>query len=79
MWITRINPDDKRTFTCPVCDISQTAVIEHQVDRLRYLATALPSRQVARISSLSSSELRGSEASLVHIRPVIIGVSSGCA
>ena len=26
MWITRINPDDKRTFTCPVCDISQTAV-----------------------------------------------------
>jgi Zn-finger nucleic acid-binding protein len=31
MWIARITPDapgyDKRTFDCPVCNISQTAVV----------------------------------------------------
>jgi DNA-directed RNA polymerase subunit M/transcription elongation factor TFIIS len=30
MWVTRIEPDDKRAFACPVCDISETAN-EHQV------------------------------------------------
>jgi hypothetical protein len=31
MWIARISPDapgyDKRTFDCPVCEISQIAVV----------------------------------------------------